>query len=312
MLYRRLWFVLLLGGLFSPLKGLAWSAQGHAAIAEAAFAQLGTEQQRYFDLQAKALITNERAKKWRKSLTHYSAFSQAAVWPDTRRDMALNTVFSRFAKTAIPPALAHFASANTKQWHYVNAQYWDTTRQQLLPASSVLGRCKVKRTGQLDAVLPALIEAYHQLKTPAAQGVVLAFIGHLMADAYQPLHTLAGLDAQCYSDAGGNGYCLSTGKRRCALNLHRLWDAGFEVFQQPIKSGPLSGDLLKLNDFNAVFSASAQEAAFIYSTPRLQPPNKAYTRQAAAIVARQSAAAAQALAALLHTIYTQKQRANNE
>ena len=312
MLYRWLWFILLLGGLLLPLQGLAWSAQGHAAIAEAAFAQLSPEQQRYFDKQAQALITNERAKKWRKSLAQYSAFSQAAVWPDTRRDMVLNTVFSRFAKTTVAPALEPFASANTKQWHYVNAQYWDTVGLKLLPAASVHGRCKVERTGQLDVALPALIEAYSQLKTPAAEGVVLAFIGHLMADAYQPLHTLAGLDAQCHSDAGGNGYCLSAGKRRCALNLHRLWDAGFEVFQQPIKSEPLGGDLLKLSDFNAVFSASAQEAAFIYSTPQSRPPNKAYTQQGAVIVARQSAAAAQALAALLQTIYTQKQRANNE
>ena len=61
---------------------------------------------------------------------------------------------------------------------------------------------------------------------------VLAFLLHLSADVYQPLHTFSGFDEQCRSDRGGNAVCVervSTAKA-CKVNLHTLWDRGFGVF----------------------------------------------------------------------------------
>lgn len=296
----------LLSFLLLPLQVLAWSAQGHARIAEAALGQLSEPEQQYFNQRAQALLNNERAKKWRKSLLPYSAFAQIAVWPDTRRDKDLGAVFTDHAKASVPASLRAFTHTNTKPWHYVNAQYWDATRGQLLIAPSTGGRCRIERAGQLDTIWAPLIAAYSEAKTPAAQGVVLAFMVHLLADAYQPLHTMASLNSRCQSDAGGNGYCLSEkGKRYCKQNLHRLWDSGFDVFSTPVSTQVLAPIVVVPFDLNAVIHTAAQEAPFIYSTPRFQLPNKPYTQKAAVIVQRQSAAASRALAALLQHIYEQ-------
>ena len=296
----------LLSILLSPLPVLAWSAQGHANIAEAAFSQLSEPQQQYFNQRAQALLNNERAKKWRKAVSQYSAFAQVAVWPDTRRDKTLGAIFKDHAKASVPNSLSAFTRANTKPWHYVNAHYWDATSGQLLLAPSSRGRCRVERVGLLDTVWSPLLAAYSEAKSPAAQGVVLAFIAHLLADAYQPLHTLAGLNSQCQSDAGGNGYCLAEKRKRyCKVNLHRLWDAGFDRFLEPINIEAVATIKTAPLDISVVINTAAQEAPFIYSTPRFQLPNKPYTQKAAVIVQRQSAAASQALAVLLQHIYEQ-------
>ncbi|HEY7773827.1 MAG TPA: S1/P1 nuclease [Marinagarivorans sp.] len=289
----------------------AWSAAGHAEIAEAAMAQLGASEQRYFNQRAQALLGNERAKKWRKHLAHYSPVAQSAVWPDTRRDQTLATLFSRFAKTSVPEALLPFASANTQRWHYVNAQYWDRVTQLLLPAPSHKGRCKLRRNGQLERVWAPLLNGYRQAQTPAEQGLIVAFVAHLLADAYQPLHVLASVDADCQSDAGGNGYCLEASGSRCKFNLHRLWDQGFAVFNTPIArpSSTGTGTPVKLGlQLELALVLAPDDAAFIYSVVPLELPGRAYQQRAKGMVEHRSQQAASALATVMRELYALEQR----
>lgn len=130
------WFVL-----FAVQPVYAWSAKGHAAIAQQAFAYLPSEQQQFFNRDAAAFLNNDKAQKWRRTLTGYSPFAQAAVWPDTQRKKTLHTVFNRYAKQPVPAALQRFKPYNTAKWHYVNAQYWDVSRQALVLAGAK-SRCK--------------------------------------------------------------------------------------------------------------------------------------------------------------------------
>jgi hypothetical protein len=298
--------------LYLPLSAFGWSADGHAAIAQAAIAQLSPEQQHYFNDMAQALLSRERATKWRKPLVTASAFAQATVWPDSRRDLTLADLFKRFAKSTVPPDLAPFATRNTSQWHYVNWQYWDPSTGQVFSVDQARSRCKLKETGLLLQVWDPLLSSYLQASSPAQKGLILAFLGHLLADAYQPLHSLTALDRKCGHDAGGNGFCLVADPNKrdsCSLSLHRLWDQGFGVFELPLKRSVSPYSPVKINE---LLTASAlkktmivkkADATLIYSASFYQKPDRNYERKAKRQVEQRSAAAVEALATLLRVLY---------
>lgn len=279
---------------------LAWSIKGHAQIAEAAFGGLTATEQTYFEQQAAWLIKKERAKKWRKSLAGYSDFAKISVWPDTRRELTLEQLFERF-RTPLPAVLTQYASQNTYRWHYVNAHYY---RQK------GASRCRLPASGELIAVWPKLIEAYRQ-GSKAQRAIVLAFIVHLLADANQPLHTMAALNNACESDAGGNGFCLQQKGGRCALNLHQLWDRGFGVFDGSsaitavVASKPFSAEkLARWSDYPEVIAKSSIDlASHIYNLNPNTFPSKRYSQWAEQTVRLRAGQAAGDLAALLRELY---------
>lgn len=291
---------LLFAGWLLAGDSLAWSIKGHAQIAEAAFGELTAIEQTYFEQQAAWLIKKERAKKWRKSLAGYSDFAKISVWPDTRRELTLEQLFERF-RTPLPAALSQYASQNTYRWHYVNAHFH---RQK------GASRCRMPASGELIAVWLKLIEAYRQ-GSEAQRAIVLAFIVHLLADANQPLHTMAALNKACESDAGGNGFCLQHKGGRCELNLHQLWDRGFGVFDGSntitanASSMPSStAKLARWSDYPEVIAKSSIDLASpIYNLKPNALPPKHYSQWAEQTVRLRAGQAAGDLAALLRELY---------
>lgn len=288
----------------------AWSAKGHAVIAQSALAQLPSTQQQFFNGDASALLKNDKAKKWRQSLKGFTPFAIAAVWPDTRRDATLSTLFNRYAKSDITVPLKRYAPFKTANWHYVNQQYWHLPSQRLIKVGATNLPCRPKTNGNLAKVWPQLLVAYQQAQTAAQRGLLVAFISHLLADAYQPLHALAALNNHCKHDAGGNGHCLVYHKNgRCQLNLHRLWDGGFDVFNRsrmlnPPTSALAIHRLLKAQQLvpNAIVAHGAL-APFIYSAAQGQAPSSQYRHQAKKITQANAQAAISELAALLSYLY---------
>ena len=285
----------------------AWSAKGHAVIAQTALQALPLVEQRYFNQQAEALLRNEKAQDWRRNLKHHAAFAQAAVWPDTRRDQTFASLYSRYGQAVVPSALKSYAPFTTGAWHYVNAAYWDPSSQRLITAGQRGQRCFAKPKGQLVNIWPALVAAFTQAKTPAERGLIVAFISHLLADAYQPLHGFAAFDQGCKTDAGGNAHCLIKNKKgHCSLNLHRLWDGGFGVFDTPtfetVTAKAISPSAMASVVEHALQGAR-QQAALVYSAHEGLAPSKNYKVQALQLTQRQSRAASKALAQVLTTLY---------
>ncbi len=227
--------------LFLSLVGadsLAWSSRGHAQLTQLAFESLSEQQRAHFTSIVNVWIKRKPKglKAMQQRYPHYDPVALLSIWPDRIRDMPINAVMRRYAVGRVPEPLSAFAKHKSSDWHYVNGHYWDKERRQLLPASEKPGGCPPERSGNLDRVWPLLIAAYQQERAASTRAVLLGFILHLAADAYQPLHVIAGLDLGCRSDLGGNKHCLLKNVRgkRCEDNLHRLWDSGFGEFNRPI------------------------------------------------------------------------------
>lgn len=273
-----LWMGLLWGGLYSHSH--AWSARGHAEIADAAYARLDQNQQQAF-------MPIFAAGPWADASRWDTPVAGAAVWPDRIRDLPVKQLFKRYGSGKVPAPLRRYRHRDTGQWHYVNAHYL-TEQGKVVPAGKNAQACPPPPNGQLHDVWPLLLDAYSVATDVRDQAIVLAFIVHMVGDAYQPLHTLAALDEHCEHDRGGNGYCVEKSKgrgRQCKTNLHQLWDRGFGVFESdwyaPVK---FHGDprSLKVGERRLGLAAdvypSTAEAAF---SPQ-------YQRQAAVHVRRQA------------------------
>ena len=299
-------------GLMSPLTGFAWSSKGHAVIAQQALQLLSPAEQEFFEQHAVALLRHDSAKKWRKPLSDYSQFSQAAVWPDTRRKATLQNLFNRFAKTAVPASLKALSGFSTSKWHYVNASYWPTSSSP--DAHGKLAQCQLKPAGQMSQVWPQLLLAYDESEKKSERGLIVAFLSHLLADAYQPIHGFSGVKDDCQHDAGGNRYCLkrasqlgedrSNSNGKCLMSLHYLWDEGFGVFDKPMlrKEGePLISP--HRIEVAPILQSSSHYAQFVYSVPEETYPDSHYQQKGAMLVKKQAKQAAHDLAALLKYLY---------
>ena len=292
----------------------AWSAKGHAVIAEAALKTLPTSQQRYFNTLATALLNNDAEQKAKtlksRNLKGLSPFARVAAWPDVRRSPTVTTLFNRYAKSDVPAPLKSFAPYATSRWHYVNQSYWQLDKASSLSAGT---GCSIKPSGDLAKVWRPLLASFSLAKNDAERGLLVAMLAHLLADAYQPLHTMASVDSRCKSDAGGNGYCLVNDKKgRCKLNLHQLWDGGFNVFDYPLEGLKAPKTRTKIDADVLIDNAIAlmpRSAAQIYSLPKGREPTKAYRIKASLLVSEQTRAASSALAQLLSVLYTEAHHA---
>ena len=221
---------------------LAWTAQGHRSIAHEAFEQLNVEQKRFWiellnrGFTSLTPTTNNPGK--RPSVQEL--LKNAAVWPDRVRDQTLQQIFQQYGSAQVPKPLKPWANRTSATWHYVNAQYFSDKRQ-LLPARADGNKghfCPPTVSGDLIAVWPLLLQSFEAVADSRDRVILMAFIVHLLTDAYQPLHVLSSLNAQCQYDRGGNQYCVDPkqgfhSNKKCQVNLHRLWDEGFEVFESP-------------------------------------------------------------------------------
>lgn len=293
-LANKCWLVLIHCAIgVSAAKANAWSNDGHAAIAEAAWQALNAPAKAYFGDRADWLIQRERAQKWRRSLDGYSNFAKASVWPDTRRDKSLEQLFAYF-NVPVPNELLPWAKPTTQAWHYHNAYLYFAGKQS----------CQREPNGQLTEIWPALLISYPS-SNESQRAVIMAFLVHLLADANQPLHTMTAVNRHCESDAGGNGFCLQRKGMQCVLNLHQLWDRGFGVFERPIK-GSLPNTSIQWPHYPIAVAKRQQSLAkTIYDLSENTLPSERYQQWAKGITKAQAEQAAADLTQLLTTLYEQ-------
>ncbi len=210
---------------------LAWSREGHRWIGSRAMANLNLEQQAYFQ---KRLTRGPWKVSNRKDVILLSA--AASAWPDSDRDKSVATLFKRFGSGRVPQALTEFRQRNTNDWHYANRIFLRRGGQGVSTSG-----CQFRHSGRLFEVWPKLIEAYPDIDDPRDQALVLAYVMHLLGDAYQPLHTVSAEMGGCDHDRGGNGFCVDPFVgvfiKDCHLRLHKLWDDGFGQFTGSATAG---------------------------------------------------------------------------
>lgn len=222
-------------------SAIAWSAKGHAVIARSAFVQLNEKDQRFY---SEIINSGLGRQKHQSMVRKYSSSNRdrigdLAVWPDKVRRDPLDLIFKR-AGTHTPIALQDYVQSDSSSWHYVNAIFVDGKNAFFYSTNrkkSEQAPCDISESGELYTIWPKLLSAFQQSQDVAQQTVILAFILHMAADAYQPLHVLSAVDKNCQHDRGGNLYCVdpplgfSKSTKKCDMNLHRLWDQGFNIFE---------------------------------------------------------------------------------
>lgn len=281
----------------APLSAWGWSAKGHGDIAVAALEALPDSiRADYRQLLQTGPWTKKRNASWR------SHAARAAAWPDRIRDQSLSELFASYGSGKVPAALAAYRQSNTNDWHYTNALYLSAGGQ-LLPASTEkTPACPPPARGRLLEVWPDLVTAYHQAADPRDKTLVLAFVLHLLADAYQPLHLMASLNESCKHDRGGNAYCLTPARgfhpaQHCEQSLHFLWDQGFGAFDGDLPSaGGFRGEP---KDLAPVINQAKTAAPDVYPRQPEQALADKYRKRGHDQVERLSGLAVAHMAALL-------------
>lgn len=130
----------------------------------------------------------------------------------------------------------------------------------------------------------------------------MAFLLHMVGDAYQPLHLLGSLDSSCRHDRGGNAFCVAPivgfkAGLRCRDSLHFLWDQGFGAFADDIRIGKdFRGDV---RDLSVAVKLVRRVAAEVYPRKSEQPTSKSYETRSRRQVADMAQRASAHLAATL-------------
>ena len=231
--YRSSIFFLSIACLFNSADIKAWSFKGHSVIAQSAAEGLPKRTR----IQIQEIL---KKGPWCEEQSRcLNAVAKASAWPDRIRDKSIAQLFSLYGSGQVPKALREYQNQNSTTWHFVNVLYLSPGGA-IVYASEEAGKtktCPPSVFGLLFEIWPKLLTSYRQSTDSRDKALVLAFILHLAADAYQPLHLLSGLDAECKGDKGGNGFCLdkhSGTQKRCKKNLHSLWDQGFGVFDSDL------------------------------------------------------------------------------
>lgn len=217
---------------FSTSTAWGWSAEGHGDLAFAAMERLPKSLQDEYRsvLMAGPWVKGKDKISWR------SVASRAAAWPDRARNQPLSKLFSQYGSGKVPAALKAYRDRPTNDWHYTNALFINTLGKVVEANSNSVGKsCPPTAEGRLLEVWPHLFSAYQQARDQRDKAIVLAFVLHMVGDAYQPLHLLGSLDRKCRHDRGGNGFCVAPmvgfqAGMRCRDSLHFLWDKGFGAF----------------------------------------------------------------------------------
>lgn len=265
---------------FCCANAYSWSARGHNQIAVQAFAQLPALQQ-----QALAELLAQGPWVDKSNMPPPALVARAAVWPDRIRDISVKRLFQRYGSGQVPKPLRPYTERDTSAWHYVNSRFLSPA-DEVLAAGKTDGACSPKAQGELHHVWPKLLHAYGEAGDGSDRAIVLAFILHLGADGYQPLHVFAALDRRCEHDRGGNRFCVERRGTRCHTNLHQLWDRGFGVFTsdwyQPVA---FTGEITRLQRGAELTVAFAGE---IYPADSAGAQAAGYRRQAAKRVRQQA------------------------
>jgi len=255
-----------------PYQCFAWSQQGHQWIAESAGLALTTKETTYFNGLLKQGVVVP--PKYYQASTA-SRLGIMAVWIDSIRGLTLSRLFKEYGSGAVPKALVNFKLKTSASWHYSNINV-------LHPKNKL---CKAQQSGRLLEVWPLLFQAYEQSIDAKDKTLLLALILHFSADAYQPLHLASSFSKECQSDRGGNAVCIErkSNSKKCKLNLHRLWDRGFGVFDAPYhwqdKLHPTT-----IFTFDKAISLSAKALPSVYRANAKQYQSSEYLKQSKTLV----------------------------
>lgn len=233
-----------LNGASFSATAFGWSQQGHRWIAYQAVKAQPETLQPYL---GERLQLGPWAKTKDKDAPALAA--DAASWPDLIRDQSVANLFKKYGSGVTPGPLLVYQRENTEDWHYSNRVV--LAENKLVDFSG----CKAQPKGRLHEIWPKLLQAYGQVTDSRDQAILLSFLLHLTADAYQPLHSVSAQIKPCQHDRGGNGFCVEPFRKHnrinsCKATLHRLWDSGFGVFSGAIPEikpiTPFEGDSFTL------------------------------------------------------------------
>jgi hypothetical protein len=204
---------LLCCGLLLCQLSAAWSAKGHERLTEAALNNLTEQERQYFEVRLLYLPGEFQAM----------GLPGMSAWVDRVREIPIKDVFA-LADTHLPRVLSGVAERDSSRWHYQNRFIYATQKSKA---------CRMHDNGELRQRLLDLHDGLQLKLEPQQQIVMLAFFLHLLQDMHQPLHTMSRVGDSCRSDRGGNGTCVTQdASGQCEMNLHRLWDGGFGLFDQ--------------------------------------------------------------------------------
>ncbi len=179
----------------------AWNAAGHRLVAAMAWRQMSPAAR---EAAAALLARHPDYPRWTGKAGDdpaYTAFVEAATWPD---DIRGDRRFHNEEEEAPTPPLPGLAdTARHRSWHF--ADNHDDGR----------------RAGELDRQLPRLAGVLRDRgNTAQERAYALPWLIHLVADAHQPLHVSS------RDDEGGNRVEIENpfNPRFPHPNLHTWWD----------------------------------------------------------------------------------------
>jgi hypothetical protein len=188
----------------STPAALAWGDDGHKIVCEIATGLLTPGEQKEVKALVRALARPDGQR--------YASLATACTFADR----------ARFKARAHAEAVRHGRTAEAKKlegW----ARFEKLDRRHFV---NVLRRARDTSEGDCakGCVLEAIATDRRSLSDrslpPAARAEALAFLGHWVADAHQPLHVAYA------DDRGGNTIDRLTGLYAEAENLHAVWDGG--------------------------------------------------------------------------------------
>lgn len=293
------WLLFFLCWLASP-PTWGWSAKGHGDIAIAALEQLPKSTQ----LEYQQILA---AGPWAKGgVSWRSNAARAAAWPDRVKGMPLRKVFGQYGSGKVPAVWQSYRKRPTGDWHYSNTLFLDSAGRVVEAATGGATKtCPPARDGRLLTVWPSLFTAYEQARDSRDKAIVLAFLLHLVADAYQPLHLMGSLDASCAHDRGGNAFCVAPvvgfkAGLRCRDSLHFVWDQGFGAFAEDVV--PAKGFRGDVRDLSVAVTRVQRIARQVYPQKSEQPTSATYQKRSRRQVGQMAQRASAHLAAALKSI----------
>lgn len=235
------------------IQTLGWSGPGHAAIAAAAYKELGsdsTQRQALVDL----LQSHPAFPDWDKEFKQLHnlpagldfgmfLFIRASSWPDSIR----GTTDPDLKKWDHP------------KWHFVNYP--------LRPPTFATGDSPFPDNDVLAGIKACRAILANKQADPVARAVYLSWLIHLVGDIHQPLHSVALIEGSFTpptGDQGGNLFFVFKNQAQLvnhqqdpnkfpATKLHSFWDQqiGAALVPDPVKAS---------NDADALMSEHPRSA----------------------------------------------------
>ena len=194
--------ILLFWVFFWPFSVLAWNGFGHVLRSQLAFDALSVTHQQKINQVAESVwqtLPEKTRVQLDKKYSGFSHYAMLTVMPDRWRNMSFADWW------AVVPHSNQISLGPSQTWHYADLPY---------PRDA---GCEYE-LGHLGPALVAIGEMdWPEHLNPVEQRAKMMqtiWVSHLMADAWQPLHMVTGVNDKCKIDYGGNRICWEKRKRQ--------------------------------------------------------------------------------------------------